>query len=29
MAFWRQRAKIKFTIEGDENTKYFHALASA
>jgi hypothetical protein len=29
MAFWRQRAKIKFTIKGDENTKFFHTLASS
>jgi hypothetical protein len=29
MAFWCQRAKIKFTIESDENTKYLHALASS
>jgi hypothetical protein len=28
VAFWRQRSKIKFAIDGDENTKYFHALAS-
>jgi hypothetical protein len=29
VAFWRQRSKIKFTIDGDENTKYFHALATS
>jgi hypothetical protein len=28
VAYWRQRSKIKFAIEGDENTKYFHAIAS-
>jgi hypothetical protein len=28
VAFWRQRCKFKYAIEGDENTKFFHALAS-
>jgi hypothetical protein len=28
VAFWRQMSKIKFTLDGDENTKYFHAVAS-
>jgi hypothetical protein len=28
-AYWKQRSKIKFAIEGDENSKYFHAIASA
>ena len=26
--YWRARAKIRFALEGDENTSYFHALAS-
>jgi hypothetical protein len=25
---WKTRSKIKFTIDGDENTKYFHICAS-
>jgi hypothetical protein len=29
VAYWKQRSKIKFAIEGDENSKYFHAIASA
>jgi hypothetical protein len=28
VAFWRQCCKFKYAIEGDENTKFFHALAS-
>lgn len=28
VSHWRQRSKIKFTIDGDENTKYFHVCAS-
>jgi hypothetical protein len=23
--YWRARAKIRFALEGDENTKFFHA----
>jgi hypothetical protein len=26
--YWKTRAKVKFAISGDENTGYFHALAS-
>lgn len=26
---WRRRAKTKWTMEGDRNTRYFHAYASA
>jgi hypothetical protein len=28
VSFWRQCCKFKYAIEGDENTKFFHALAS-
>jgi hypothetical protein len=28
VGFWKQRSKIKFAIDGDENSKYFHALAT-
>jgi hypothetical protein len=26
--YWRLRAKVKFALEGDENTKFFHASAT-
>jgi hypothetical protein len=26
--YWRMRAKVKFALEGDENTKFFHASAT-
>lgn len=28
-SYWKQRAKLFWLAEGDENTKYFHAAASA
>lgn len=28
LLLWKQRSKIKAAIEGDENTKYFHACAN-
>jgi hypothetical protein len=27
-AYWKTRAKIRFALEGDENTKFFHASAT-
>jgi hypothetical protein len=27
--FWKQRSKIKFSTDGDENRKYFHAIATS
>jgi hypothetical protein len=26
--YWRQRGRIKWTLQGDANTKYFHAVAN-
>jgi mannosylglycoprotein endo-beta-mannosidase len=26
--YWRQRSRIKWTVEGDANTAYFHAIAN-
>lgn len=26
---WRQRAKVKWEINGDRNTRYFHSLATS
>ena len=26
---WKQRAKVKWELEGDKNTKFYHAYASA
>lgn len=26
---WRQRAKLRWELQGDKNTRYFHALASS
>ncbi|KAF8672185.1 hypothetical protein HU200_049753 [Digitaria exilis] len=28
VAYWKQRGKIRIAVEGDENTKFFHAHAS-
>jgi hypothetical protein len=28
IAFWTQRSKIRFAIDGDENSKYFHAIVT-
>jgi hypothetical protein len=27
--YWRQRGRLKWTLQGDANTKYFHAVANA
>jgi hypothetical protein len=27
-AYWKTRAKVRFALEGDENTKFFHASAT-
>jgi hypothetical protein len=26
--YWKARAKVRFVLEGDENTKFFHASAT-
>lgn len=28
LAIWKQRSKVRAAIEGDENTRYFHAIAT-
>lgn len=29
VAYWHQHSKIRATIEGDENSRFFHVCASA
>jgi hypothetical protein len=26
--YWRTRAKVRYVLEGDENTKFFHSIAT-